>query len=320
MRIEMLLTKYRPQTFEDFIGNSVPVKALKRVIDSGNIPKAFLISGDSGCGKTTLARLIKKAVKCDDASFVELNGSSERGIDTIRNIVSSIAYAPIAGKSKVIFIDEAHQLTKEAQEALLKSTEDPPPDTYWIFCTTEPQNIRAALSRRLFKVNLPPLKNDEMLALLKVVIKGEGLDKSKYSKHVVAKSCQLAGGSAGRLLQIFESIYLLESEEEMLAQLTSFDAGEETGSDSLWIPICRILVKTGVAPSAKWKEINKYLSKITLTDYEPGRRVTMAYLSTVLLRTGLPIYANMLEHFTVYNPASSKAQYILACYKSCLEH
>lgn len=316
----MLLTKYRPKTFDEFIGNNVAVKSLKRVLTSKNIPKAFLISGNPGCGKTTIARLLKNEVKCADSSFVELNGSSERGIDTIRNIVSSISYAPLVGESKIFFIDEAHQLTKEAQEALLKSTEDPPPNTYWIFCTTEPQNIRAALSRRLFKVNLPPLNNEERLDLLRRVIKGEGLDKSKYTKRVVAKISQLSEGSAGKLLQIFESIYLLDSEEEMLAQLESMDSGEAQASDSLWIPICRTLVKTGEAPSAKWKVISNCLNKITLTDYEPGRRVVLAYLSTVLIRTGLPIYANMLEHFTVYNPASSKAQFILACYKSCLEH
>lgn len=315
----MLTTKYRPKTFDEFIGNSVAVKALKKVLDSGNIPHAFLISGPSGCGKTTLARIIKKAVECDDAAFVELNGSSERGIDVIRNIVSSLSYAPISGKSKVVFIDEAHQLTKEAQEALLKSTEDPPAHTYWIFCTTEPQNIRTALSRRLFKVNIPPLNNDESLALLKRVIAGEGLDKSRYSKHVVAKACQLAGGSAGRLLQIFEGVYLLETEEEMLAQLTLFESGDNTASDSLWLPICRVLVKTGEKPSVKWKEIGKVLSRISLTDYEPGRRCVMAYLNTVLIRTGLPIYAKMLEHFVVYNPASSKAQFTLACYNACLE-
>ena len=317
----MLITKYRPNSFEDFIGNSVPVKSLKKVIVSGNIPHAFLISGPSGCGKTTLARIIKKAVECDDTAFVELNGSSERGIDTIRNIVSSLSYAPISGKSKIVFIDEAHQLTKEAQEALLKSTEDPPAHVYWIFCTTEPNSIRTALSRRLFKVNIPPLNNDECLDLLKRVIVGEGLNKSNYSKHVVSKMCQMSNGSAGRLLQLFENIYLLESEEEMLAQLTLFESGDESGNvaDSVWLPICRTLLKTNAKPSERWKEIGKVLAKLTITDYEPGRRFVMAYLTTVLIRTGLPIYSKMLAHFAVYNPASSKAQFVLACYNSCIE-
>lgn len=316
----MLITKYRPKNFDEFVGNSVAIRALKRVLASDNIPRAFLISGEPGCGKTTIARIIKDVVKCDDSAFIELNGSSERGIDTIRNIVSSIAYAPLSGESKVIFIDEAHQLTKEAQEALLKSTEDPPPNTYWIFCTTEPQNIRAALSRRLFKVNVPQLKNEERLELLRRVIKSEGLDKSKYSKKVVAKISQMSEGSAGKLLQIFESIYLLDSEEEMMAQLELSGDGELQANDSLWIPICRTLIKVSEAPSARWKIISNCISKITFSDYEPGRRVVMAYISTVLLRTGIPAYANMLEHFTVYNPSSSKAQFILACYKSCLEH
>lgn len=313
----MLTTKYRPQTFDDFIGNSVSVKALKQVIKSGNIPHAFLITGVSGCGKTTLARLIKQAVHCDDNGFHELNGSSERGIDTIRNIICTLGYAPMSGKSRIIFIDEAHQLTKEAQEALLKSTEDTPDHVYWIFCTTEPQNIRPALNRRLFKVQIPPLKKAECLKLLKRVIVKENLNKSDYSKQVVEKVCSLSGGSPGKLLQIFEGIYLLDSEEEMLSQLAIFEDGDEASANSVWLPICRALAKQA-APSEKWAAISRIIMRITLTDYEPGRRCVMAYLTTILLRTGRPACAQMLECFTKYNPASSKAQFILSCYNACL--
>lgn len=313
----MLTTKYRPQKFEDFVGNSVSIKSLKQVIKSGNIPHAFLITGSSGCGKTTLARLIKKAVQCEDSSFHELNGSSERGIDTIRNIVSTLGYAPMSGKSRIVFIDEAHQLTKEAQEALLKSTEDTPSHVYWIFCTTEPQNIRPALNRRLFKVHIPPLKKSECTDILKRVIQGENLKKSDYTKAVIEKVCTLSNGSAGKLLQIFEGIYLLDNEEEMLSQLALLEDGDESGSDTHWLPICRALVKQA-APSERWHLISRVIAKLTLSDYEPGRRCVMAYLSTILLRTGRPAYAEMLKCFTVYNPASSKAQFILSCYNACL--
>ena len=130
---------------------------------------------------------------------------------------------------------------------------------------------------------------------------------------------QMSEGSAGKLLQIFESIYLLDSEEEMMAQLELSGSGELQATDSVWIPICRALIKVSEAPSARWKIVSNCINKITFSDYEPGRRVVMAYISTVLLRTGTPVYANILEHFTVCNPSSSKAQFILACYKSCLE-
>lgn len=310
----MLITKYRPTSFDDFIGDFTSLKSLKKVLSKDNPPKSYLITGSAGSGKTTLARILKESLHCSDTAFIELNGSSERGIDVIRNLTTSAMYVPLHGQNKMIFIDEAHQLTKEAQEALLKATEDSTPNTYWVFCTTEPQAIKNTLQRRQFIINIPPLEKSALFDLLRRVIKGEGLDKSKYPKALVERLCELSQGSPGKLLQLFESVYLLDSAEEMMAHL---EDGIEITSEAEWVDICRILIKND-SPQIKWKAVSRAIQSMKAnTDFESGRRVALAYFSTVLMSTGNPMHANILNNFLTCNLASAKGQFILACYKSC---
>lgn len=153
-----LAVDLRPQSFKEYIGSVAIVNQIRSQLDSGHIPTAILLSGSTGCGKTTLARCISESV---NGELVEINAAHETGVDAARELGESAAFRPLMGKFKVIVLDEAHQLTKQAQIALLKHVEDAAPSTIWIFCTTEPSKLLPTLRGRCLSYALGNLKAEE---------------------------------------------------------------------------------------------------------------------------------------------------------------
>jgi len=159
--------KYRPKTFEEMIGQKPIVQTLQNAIKNDRVAQAYIFSGMRGVGKTTAARILAKALNCkqgptptpcnkcefcqginEDRSIdvLEIDGASNRGIDEVRSLREGVKYKPIHSRYKVIIIDEVHMLTREAFNALLKTLEEPPPHTVFIFATTEFHKVPARQS------------------------------------------------------------------------------------------------------------------------------------------------------------------------------
>ena len=194
--MESLYTKYRPQTFEQVVGQKHVVGTLERAVLEQKLSHAYLFCGPRGTGKTTMARLLAKAILCHEApghlpdgtcedcqlisagqhpDVFEIDAASNTGVDNVREeIISRASYAPVRGKGKVYIIDEVHMLTSAAFNALLKTLEEPPSHVTFIMCTTDPQKILATILSRVQRFDFRSIAADEMAEHLVNVCKNEG--------------------------------------------------------------------------------------------------------------------------------------------------
>ena len=207
--MESLYTKYRPQTFEQVVGQKHVVETLKHAVVEGRTSHAYLFCGPRGTGKTTMARLLAKALMCEKGpgqlpdgtceqcrliaagehpDVAELDAASRTGVDNVREeILSRVNYAPTLGRCKVYIIDEVHMLTPAAFNALLKTLEEPPEHVVFIMCTTDPQKILATILSRVQRFDFHSIGNDEMQAHLAYVCGEEGFTYDDAALELVVR-------------------------------------------------------------------------------------------------------------------------------------
>jgi len=207
----VLYRKYRPKTFGEIIGQEHVIQTLTNALSSSMISHAYLFSGPRGCGKTSMARLLAKAVNCENRKekefepcnkcvscteinegrsidLMEIDAASNRGVEDIRELREGIRFTPTKSKYKVFIIDESHQLTKEAANALLKTLEEPPAHAIFILATTEIHKMIPTIISRCQRFDFRKLTLAEIVGRLEYIVKKEGVKIEKPALELIALS------------------------------------------------------------------------------------------------------------------------------------
>lgn len=296
-----LYLKYRPQTFDQIVGNETVVVSVQGMLqDRKTCPHSFLLHGETGCGKTTLGRIIATGLNCKGSDLREVDSGQFRGIDTIREIRSQCQFKPLEGDCRVWILDEVHQLSKDAMSALLKILEDTPEHVYFILCTTEPQKLLPTIRGRCSEFQLKTLSDGQMLTLLRTIVHEEG---QTLTKIVYNQIIQDSFGHPRNALQILDQVLRVEPEK----QLETAQRQAELQSQS--IELCRLLMK-----KAGWKEVRGVLTGLKDQEPESIRRHILGYCQSVLLNGDNDLAARIIEEFLepLYNTGFTGLVY--GCY------
>ncbi|MGI6754545.1 MAG: DNA polymerase III subunit gamma/tau [Atopobiaceae bacterium] len=248
--MESLYRKYRPQTFADVVGQAHVVSTLEHAVLEGRVNQAYLFCGPRGTGKTTMARLLSKALECEQGQgklpdgtceqcqliaegthpdVLELDAASRTGVDNVREeIISSVGFAPVRGRYKIYIIDEVHMLTTAAFNALLKTIEEPPSHVVFILCTTDPHMIPATILSRVQRFDFRPLSRDELHSRLVYVCEQEGFT---YEDEAIAAIVRHAHGGMRDALSSLEQLSVFG--DGVLSQEAAQDMFGAVGDDAL---------------------------------------------------------------------------------------
>lgn len=301
-----LYQKYRPQSLEEVKGNRQILATLQTMVsDKKTCPHAFMLTGQTGCGKTTIGRIIVDMLDCKGSDFREVNSADFRGIDTIRDIIKNSQYKPIESSCRVWLIDEVQKMTGDAQSALLKILEDAPAHIYFILCTTDPQKVLPTVKNRcsIFQVEL--LSEIDMLSLLKKVAKAEG---QKLNKEVLDQIVISAQGHPRNALQILEQVLNTDEENQLAIAQKSIEIQTQA------IELCRALLG-----NKRWKEIAKILNGLKEAkedDAEGIRRMVLGYCQAILLKGENDKAAGVMECFLEPNFTNGFPQLVFSCYSA----
>ena len=222
MSYQVLARKWRPKTFDSLVGQDAVVRALTHALDANRLHHAYLLTGTRGVGKTTIARILAKALNCEQGvssspcgvcsacqqidagrfvDYIEMDAASNRGVDEMVQLLEQAAFMPSVGRYKVYMIDEVHQLTAHAFNAMLKTLEEPPAHVKFILATTDPQKILVTVLSRCLQFNLRQVSPMQLTSHLSTVLAGEGIQTDAKALELIARA---AGGSVRDALSLLD--------------------------------------------------------------------------------------------------------------------
>ena len=239
----VLARKYRPLAFAELVGQQAVKRTLQGALEADRVGHAYLFAGSRGTGKTTVARILAKALNCEKgpgpepcnacpacesadrgsyADLIEIDGASNNGVENVRTLRDQAAYAPLEGRYKIYLIDEVHMLSKPAFNALLKTLEEPPSHVKFLFATTEPHRVIDTILSRCQVLKLTPLSEELIAKRLGEVFEAEGV---QAGEGVARELARRARGGMRDALSLADQVLSRGAETLTLEDLTSLDGG-----------------------------------------------------------------------------------------------
>ena len=294
MPAQALYRKWRPQLWDEVVGQEAVVQTLRHALGSDHIAHAYLFSGPRGCGKTTSARLVAKAVNClaDDPKqrpdntceyclavnegrfldLIEIDAASNTGVDNIRELREKINYAPSQGRYKIYIIDEVHMLSKSAFNALLKTLEEPPPHAIFVLATTESFSIPATVTSRCQRFEFRRIPVAEIVSRLKLLCTQEQVEVEEAALEVVARQAtgslrdaislldQLVGASARVTLVQAQELLGTSASQAVSGVVEAVAAGDLPGG----LQVINAAIDGGADPRQLSRQVVDYLRNLML--------------------------------------------------------
>jgi DNA polymerase III, subunit gamma and tau len=232
---KVLALKYRPQTFDDLIGQDVVAETIINSIKANKVPNAYLFTGIRGIGKTTIARIVAKSLNCQNGNgslckdnlcenceaitnsghidVLEMDAASKTGVDDVRDLIEFSRYGPTSSKYKIFIIDEVHMLSKQAFNALLKTLEEPPEYLKFIFATTEIKKIPITVISRCQRFDLSRIKSTKLFEFIKKI---KDKEKGKATDEALKLIVKISEGSVRDALSLLDRALLrLDNKKEL---------------------------------------------------------------------------------------------------------
>jgi DNA polymerase-3 subunit gamma/tau len=297
---QVLARRWRPQRFEDLVGQDVVVRTLRNALSSGQIAHAYLFSGLRGVGKTTVARLLAKALNCEKGptpepcgecgacqdiaagsslDVLEMDAASNRGIDDVRELREVARVLPVRDRYRVFILDEAHQLSKDAFAALLKILEEPPAHVVFILASTEKDKFPATILSRCLQVDFRPIPAELVAARLTQVAKNEGFELTPGAAQLIARATEGSLRDALSLLDRVRAFAESAVDENAVAEVVGLPPFEvvlalwralESGDVAAAVGLVRAEERSGRDAAALFEQLMQLLHALLLLATDPA--------------------------------------------------